>query len=219
MLCQVSLTEAATLQLRAVGGRITIRAEGVELGQILKALRQRTGIRVVIDEQWMTQRVNVALEAQGAEEAVWKLLRQTGGTNYVIVYSQDRREFEAVRLAEGGTSTASPQVQSSSSLPDSREHRRENGRLASSGQARPSQAMAIPAQLNPQEMRAKFSLAEEAASIEPEYIPAISEPAYLAPVSALVQFPEIVPPVYVPPLKDPEYVPEVLLPSPTKAQR
>lgn len=108
---QVALAEAGSLQLHMDKGRITIHAQGVELGQILEALSRRTGIRVVIGENWAKQPVSLVLEAKQAEETIWELLGRTGRRNYVIVYSEGARQFETFRFADAGNRALSLEAQ------------------------------------------------------------------------------------------------------------
>ncbi len=200
-LIQVAGAEAGTLQLQVESGRVSIDAQGVTLGEILEALSQRTGIRVVIDERGASQPVSVAIEAKGIREAIGELRRRMGGGTYVILYTDALGDFEIFRFTEGESSPLG--LWATLQAPDSDSP--DPGGEATHGSF-PGQAVPVG---DLEATGAPAASPEGPDSVKPLFIRPRTAPVYLAPESAPVTVPEVVAPVYLPPAEDPQYVPDI----------
>ncbi len=96
----MAIADAGSLQLNVEQAQVTIRAHEVKLGQILEALSHRAGTRVVIDQQSAERPVTIVLEAKSVADAIWELMRRTGGGTYAVLYNTRGGHFETFRLGE-----------------------------------------------------------------------------------------------------------------------
>lgn len=179
---------AATLELELVPGSVRIQAQDVALGEILKSLSERTGIRVVLDAEVAARPVSGALEAQGLAEAIEELVRWAGGGSYVMLYPTGAAgTFATFPFSRRGPGPPSP----TAPLPTPGAEGWEAGAAAGSS------------------VVAREALGLPAPPMEPVLIPIPEEPAHLAPVSEPVHVLEVIEPVYLAPTAEPWYVPDL----------
>jgi hypothetical protein len=186
---------AATLELKLAPGYVRIQAQDIALAEILKAISERTGIRMVLDAEVAARPVSGTLEARGLPGAIEELVRRAGGGSYVMLYPTGAAgtfaTFPFSRRKPGPPSPTAP-------LPTPAAEGWDAGAAAGSSDVAP-EALGLPAP-----------------PMEPMFIPVLEEPADLAPVSEPVHVLEMVEPVYLAPLAEPQYVPD--LPSQTQQE-
>lgn len=95
----------AEVDVRAVGGRIDVRASAAPLADVLARLSQQTGMNVIYDGPPPRQLVSATLERRTPAEAVLGILEGLG-LNYAVALDSTGTRVQTLMMAGGGATGA-----------------------------------------------------------------------------------------------------------------
>jgi hypothetical protein len=111
------LHPGAELEVKAVGGRVSVKARGVPLSRILERLGQETGMKVVYEAAPPSQIVTAVVEADSEREVLTRVLEGLG-VSYAFRLDPSGRRVEMLLVTRAAAAGPGPGPGGGISRPD-----------------------------------------------------------------------------------------------------